>query len=166
MSDEWADLQIAYPGDDTSANGTNVYGGIKQLYLLKKNNRSLKTMLSIGGATYSSNVPPVLASDSLRKTFATSAITLMTNLGFDGLDIDYEYVQSATEAAQMVDLLKQLREGMDAYAKTTNSTPFLLSYASPAGPLHYKELDFEGMDQYLDFWNYSTLNVSTCFTDS
>jgi chitinase len=155
LSDEWADLQISYPGDDTSANGTNVYGGIKQLYLLKKKNRTLKTMLSIAGATYSVNLSPILQSDQLRQAFATSAISLMTNLGFDGLDIDYEYVQNATEAAQMVDLLKKLRTGMDTYAKSTNSTPFLLSYASPAGPLKYKQLDFQGMDKYLDFWNYS-----------
>jgi chitinase len=147
-------LQISYPGDDTSSNGTNVYGGIKQLYLLKKKNRSLKTMLSIAGATYSVNLSPILKSDSLRQAFATSAISLMTNLGFDGLDIDYEYVQDATEAAQMVDLLKKLRQGMDAYAQSTKATPFLLSYASPAGPLKYKQLNFQGMDKYLDFWNY------------
>lgn len=154
LSDEWADLQISYPGDDTSSNGTNVYGGVKQLYLLKKNNRSLKTMLSIAGATYSVNLSPVLQSSSLRQAFATSAISLMTNLGFDGLDIDYEYVVNTTEASGMVALLKALREGMDEYAASTNSAPFLLSYASPAGPLKYKQLDFQGMDQYLDFWNY------------
>lgn len=57
------------------------------------------------------------------------------------------------EAAQIVDLLKKLREGLTAYAQSTNSTPYLLSFASPAGPLRYKQLDLEGMDQYLDFWN-------------
>jgi chitinase len=111
-------------------------------------------MLSIGGATYSTNFPSVLASDTLRSNFAETAINLMTDLGFDGLDIDYEYVTDSTQASQMVDLLAQLRKRMNIYAKATNSTPFLLSYASPAGPAKYKQLDFPGMDQYLDFWNY------------
>jgi len=154
LSDKWADIQIPYPSDNTSENGTNVYGGIKQLYLLKKANRSLKTLMGIGGATYSPNFIPILASDSLRANFAKTAISLMTNLGFDGIDVDYEYVTNSTEAAQMVDLLKKLREGMDAYSARTSSRSFLISYASPAGPEKYKQLDFKGMDQYLDFWNY------------
>lgn len=154
LSDEWADIQYPYPGDNTSANGTNLYGSIKQLYLLKKKNRSLKTMLSIGGATYSPNFVTPLASETMRKTLAQSAVQLMYNLGFDGIDIDYEYVTDATQAVQFVDLLKKLREEMDAYAKNTTSTPFLLSFASPAGPLKYTLLDFEGMDRYLDFWNF------------
>ncbi|KAF8857889.1 putative glycosyl hydrolase, family 18 [Acephala macrosclerotiorum] len=154
LSDEWADLQYPYPGDDTSANGTNVYGGIKQLFLLKKKKRSLKTMLSILGATYSAKFSPILESESLRANFASTALKLMTDLGFDGIDIDYEYVQNATEASNMVDLLSKLRSGMDAISSNTSCSPFLLSYASPAGPLKYTQLDMPGMDQYLDFWNY------------
>jgi chitinase len=119
-----------------------VYGGIKQLYLLKKANRSLKTLMVIGGATYSPNIIPVLASDSLRANFAKTAISLMTDLGFDGIDVDYEYVTDSTQAAQIVDLLKKLREGMDAYSIRTCSPSFWLSYASPAGPDKYKQLDF------------------------
>jgi chitinase len=89
LSDQWADLQYAYPGDDTSVNGTNVYGNVKQLYLLKKKYRTLKTMLSIGGYTYSPNWSAILGSDAMRMKFATSAVKLMSNLGFDGLDFDY-----------------------------------------------------------------------------
>jgi chitinase len=154
LSDEWADLQYAYPGDNTSANGTNIYGSIKQLYLLKKKSRTLKTMFSIGGFTYSPNYVTPLSSPTLRANFAHSAVKLMYNLGFDGIDIDYEYVTNATQATQLVDLLKRIRHEMDAYAKNTTSTPFLLSFAAPAGPLKYTLLDFEGMDKYLDFWNF------------
>ena len=154
MSDTYADLQLAYPGDDTSANGTNLYGNLKQLYLLKKKNRSLKTMFSIGGYTYSPNYIPVLASESMRATFASSAVSILANLGFDGINIDYEYVTNSDQATQLVDLLKKLRTGLDAYASNTSSSPFLLTFCSPAGPDHYKQLDFQGMDQYLDFWDY------------
>jgi chitinase len=49
LSDTWADLQYPYPGDNTTLPGENVYGNIKQMFLLKKKHRYLKTMLSIGG---------------------------------------------------------------------------------------------------------------------
>jgi len=112
-------------------------------------------MMAIGGFTYSPNIFPVLASDSLRAISPRQLSHIMTNLGFDGIDIDYEYVTNSTQAAQMVDLLKKLREGMDAYSIRTSSPSFLLSYASPAGPDKLQGNRFQGMDQYLDFWNYN-----------
>jgi len=156
MTDEWADLQYAYPKDNVSAaaaNTTNVYGNIKQMYLLKKQNRNLKTMLAVLGWTYSPNMVPVLASPTLRAKFVSSSVALMTNLGFDGLDLDYEYITNAVEAANIVSLLKDIREAMDKLS-SNGSTPYLLSYASPAGPAKYSLMDFKGMDQYLDFWNF------------
>jgi chitinase len=111
-------------------------------------------MFSVGGYTYSPNYVVPLASPKLRANFAHTAVKLMYTLGFDGIDIDYEYITNSTQAEQMVDLLRRVREEMSAYAKNTTSNPFLLSFSSPAGPLKYKELDFKGMDQYLDFWNF------------
>lgn len=96
---------------------------------------------------------PVLASPALRSKFVSSAISLMLNLGFDGLDIDYESVTSSIEGANMVSLLKEIRSEMDKLA-TNGTAPYLLSYPSPAGPAKYTILDLEGMDQSLDFWNF------------
>jgi hypothetical protein len=82
------------------------------------------------------------------------------NLGFDGINIDYEYVTSTTQATQLVKLLQKLRSEMVTYAQNTTSTPFLLSFASPSGPLKYTLLDFKGMEQYLDFWDFMGFDYS------
>jgi chitinase len=78
----------------------------------------------------------------------------MYDLGFDGLNIDYENVQNDLEATQMVDLLSKLRTNMDAYASATNTTPFILSYACPAGKNNYEKLELAEMDKHLDFWDF------------
>ncbi|KAG6012601.1 hypothetical protein E4U54_007420 [Claviceps lovelessii] len=159
LSDTYADLQYAYPGDNTNSSGINVYGNIKQMFLLKKKYRNLKTTLSVGGWSYRVNFPPMLAQDITRDAFVKSAIKLVSDLGFDGIDIDYEYVDGSEQAAQMVDLLKRLRKALDDLKDILKAeNPFILSYSSPAGKAHYTQLDFQNMTPYLDFYNFMAVD--------
>jgi len=60
---------------------------LKAIYKLKKANRHLKVLLSIGGAMYSPSFHPVVVNPALRAKFVASSLKIMEDYGLDGLDV-------------------------------------------------------------------------------
>lgn len=91
----------------------------------------MKLLISIGGWTYSSNFAPGTSTPEKRQKFADSAISILENYGLDGIDVDWEYPTSDTEADQMVDVLKRVRQGLTSLKEKKNDqVPYLLTIAA------------------------------------
>jgi chitinase len=151
-SDTWADVNKQYSGD--TGGGNNAYGCVKQLYILKKQNRNLKVLLSIGGFDGSPALASGVSTQNGRKRFISTAVKLITDWGFDGIDIDWEYPVNAQEARNYVLLLNNLRKALDKYSNDNKlNYRFLLTVASPAGSSHYNTMDLKNMDPWVDAWH-------------
>ncbi|KAI9438518.1 glycoside hydrolase family 18 protein [Lactarius indigo] len=155
LTDSYADEQKHFPGDSWSEPGVNLYGCLKQLYLLKLANRNLKVLLSVGGWTYSQSGHFSFVTDSsLRATFVSSAIQLIKDYGFDGIDIDFEYPSGTAQGQGFADLLTELRAAMNALANSNGDTvPYQLTAAVAAGSANYASLVVPQMNSALTYWN-------------
>lgn len=142
-------------GDDWTNSSTILKGCFNQFFKIKKQNRHLKILLSIGGWTYSGGLSEATCLPERRKNFATSAVKLLKELGLDGLDVDWEYPENWDQAYQYVELLRELRAELDAYSKRLGLPidQFELTVAAPAGPVQYHQMAIRAMDPFLSFWN-------------
>jgi chitinase len=155
-SDPQSDIYKRFETDKESPTEHNAFGCVKQVYLLKKKNRRMKTLLSIGGWTYSKQgkFQNAAKSEESRKRFASSAVKLLADWGMDGVDIDWEYPTTDEETKQFVLLLKETRAALDKYAQDNKQKyHYLLTIAVSADPKTFGIQRLEEMDPLLDAWH-------------
>ncbi|XP_066245605.1 acidic mammalian chitinase-like [Euwallacea similis] len=79
---------------------------------LKKKNTNLKVLLSVGGGGSGDIFRSVAADSSKRGALVGSATYFLSQYGFDGLDVDWEYPEAA-DSDNYITLLKELKAAFE-----------------------------------------------------
>lgn len=134
---------------------------------LKKRNPELKTVISIGGWG-ADGFSDAALTEAGRETFARSALALLKQHEFDGLDVDWEYPcrDFANIAARPEDkenftrLMEILRRHLDAFSQETGQS-CLLTIAAGAAKMFAEDMELDAVAPLLDSINLMTYDFHT-----
>ena len=170
LGDRWADIEKPYPGDSWD---DPLRGNFNALLTLKERHPHVKTLISVGGWTWSGRFSDVAVSEDSRSRFSASCVDFMTRYGFDGVDIDWEYPVSGGLASNRTReedrenftlLLAELRRQIDARA-ARDKRPYLLTIAAPAGSGTYANIEIDRIHPLLDWINLMTYDFNGGWSD-
>lgn len=165
LGDPWIDAQKSF-GDDKWDDP--IKGNLKQLWKLKDKNPSLKTMISVGGWTWSNRFSDVAATAATREVFANSSVDFIRKYKMDGVDLDWEYPVSGGLAGNSyrpedkqnyILLLQKIREKLNAAGAADGKT-YLLTIASGAGPTYIQNNNLSGIAAVVDWINIMTYDFN------
>jgi len=155
------DLKIAmgYPDIDPA--------NFDKLKALKQINPNLKTLISVGGWTWSGKFSDVALTDASRTAFADSCVNFIVAYGFDGIDLDWEYpvngglasnVRRPEDKHNFTLLLQKIREKLDIRG-LSDGRHYLLTIAGGSGSWYVDNIELGVLHNYLDFGNIMTYDI-------
>lgn len=139
-------------------------GNFGALRNLKAAHPQLKTILSVGGWTWSNRFSDTAATDATRKVFAKSAVDALRAYGFDGVDLDWEYPNVEAipgnsyrpeDKQNYTLLLQEVRNQLDA-AGAQDGKHYLLTIASGASQTFVSNTELTKIAQIVDWINIMT----------
>lgn len=107
-----------------------------------------KVVFSVGGAAPLSNkatFATIAASPTLRATFIANVVAKIQSLGFDGVDIDYEWPESTVQGQQFTTLMQELY----AAVKAADPDYVVMFGAGPGDRVGWKE--WAQLGNYCDY---------------
>ncbi|KAF5000906.1 hypothetical protein FDECE_11110 [Fusarium decemcellulare] len=141
------------------------YRCIGQPYLRQVYQNS-KLILSIGGWIWSTEFATIASKASTRAIFARSAVALLKNWEFDGIDIDWEPAINENDVANMVLLLEAVRAELNSVPSDNHLD---LSVVAPIGlensdmvPEIARNLDYIDLmiSDYAEPWSFDVRHES------
>lgn len=127
---------------------------------LKKTNKDLKILISLGGWTWSKNFSDAVLTDTSNRNFSQSAVDIVAKHDLDGVDIDWEYpgmigdsnVFRPEDKQNYTILFRNLREQLDSLGKVTGKQYFVTT--AVGGNVDYvSTTEMEKVARYCDFIN-------------
>lgn len=164
LGDPEIDVEQYYPGD--SRHPDSLRGCFHQFQLLKAEHQHIKTLISVGGETWSAHFSDVALTRESRRTFAASCVNFVDRYGFDGVDIDWEFpveggnqnVRHREEDRENYTLLiAELRSHLNALGNR-NNRPYLLTASTSATLFYVENLELDRLHRYLNWFNVMTYN--------
>lgn len=155
------DLKIAYADESVDISNFNAFRQLKKKY------PHLKTLISIGGWTWSGKFSDVVLTEASRTIFADSCIDFVVKNGFDGIDIDWESpvsgglptnVKRPEDKQNFTNLIQKLREKLNAKGLTENKS-YLLTIAGAADTVYIRNTEISVIYNYLDYINLMTYDL-------
>ncbi|KAI7026582.1 glycoside hydrolase family 18 protein, partial [Hortaea werneckii] len=135
--------------------------------ILKQIKPDLEVWVSIGGWTFSDDntaTQPVFGdiaeSSSKRQQFANNLVHFMSQHGFDGVDLDWEYPGTPDRGGRerdtdnYVSLLKTLRETFDK-----SGGKYGITFTAPSSFWYLRWFNLPGMMKYADWMNFMTYDL-------
>ncbi|BCN31451.1 glycoside hydrolase family 18 protein [Anaeromicropila herbilytica] len=156
---QYNQISLGYPDIDLS--------NFSKLRALKKKKPGLKTLISVGGWTWSTRFSDIASTSASRAKFADSLVFFIDKYGFDGVDIDWEYPVSgglstnhrrAEDKKNFTLLLKAIRTKFNSRSITTKKH-YLLTIAGGSGTWYVNNVELGILHQYIDYANVMTYDI-------
>jgi chitinase len=119
----------------------------------KAHQSGVKVLISLGGWGNCAGFAPMVANVTTRSQFITNIVNFCQTRDYDGIDLDWEFPETAVERANLTRLIQELRQAMDAADST-----WLLTMAISPGSGSTKQYDLVALNSYLDWFGCMTYN--------
>jgi chitinase len=155
------DLRITLGYPYTDPKNFALLNSMKQLY------PGLKTLISVGGWTWSGLFSDAALNDYARANFADSCISFIKQYGFDGVDIDWEYpvggglpsnIHRPEDKQNFTLLLQELRRQLDAQG-SADGKHYLLSIAGGIGSSYPSNVELSLIHPFLDYASIMSYDI-------
>ena len=179
LCDEHADFQTVLPEQSGLTYGDPYAGVLGAMVLLRDKYPNMKIGISVGGWTRSGDFPKLAASAATRTAFAKNISKFVDYLGFDFVDIDWEYPTadrdpdaagngvsidkgckgSEADTENFTLMMQAIRDELDALGKT-NGKYYELSCAMSANPSLMSKIEYDKVLDIVDFANMMTYDLN------
>ncbi|KAJ1780320.1 hypothetical protein IW139_001772 [Coemansia sp. RSA 353] len=170
LGDPWADVEKPFP--TTSYGSDSVKGNFGEFNNadspVRQRNPHLRSLISVGGWTWSGGFSAMAASPQSRAEFVHSVGDFLQRYTFDGIDIDWEHPveggmdgspHSPNDAHNYLELLRELRQHLD-HLPAPRFGRYEITIATSATPSVYRHLDLAAIAHVVDHINIMTYDYA------
>jgi chitinase len=124
----------------------------------------VKVLLSVGGWGWDEQFAAIVEDPAAEDRYVKAVLKMVEDTGYDGVDLDWEYPDSAQEIVGFERLAGRLRAGVDAIG-AKRQQPMLLTMAAAADPGTLRWLTNDFILANLDWLNVMTYDFAGEWSD-